>query len=191
MVDPFDITKYNRTREELEEFALFCVAVAGKNAGSTARALDDFLGQYGTAKQPFKTVRHAIALEGPKFGEALRDCGFGCYNHRAKAFRSLVSSGLDLRTCDVKALEALYGWGPKTARFFLLHSRDNYRAACLDTHILKHLTESGVADVPKSTPQSAKQYGRLEAEFLRLVPPFMTPAEYDLSIWTKYARPDA
>jgi hypothetical protein len=38
-VDPYNITKYNRTEAELECFLLFCIVVAGKTAYIQARKL--------------------------------------------------------------------------------------------------------------------------------------------------------
>ena len=42
-VDPYNITKYNRTKAELECFLLFCIVVAGKTAYIQAQKLDEFL----------------------------------------------------------------------------------------------------------------------------------------------------
>ena len=42
-VDPYNITKYNRTEAELECFLLFCIVVAGKTAYIQAQKLDEFL----------------------------------------------------------------------------------------------------------------------------------------------------
>ena len=43
MIDPYNITKYDRTQNELEEFLLFCIVVAGKTAYIQSRKLDEFL----------------------------------------------------------------------------------------------------------------------------------------------------
>ena len=54
--------------------------------------------------------------------------------------------------------------------------------------LLKNLKVHGVQDVPKVTPSSKRQYKRLELEALRLSKEAgMTPANYDLSVWNKYA----
>jgi hypothetical protein len=45
MVDPFAITKYDRSKSELEEMLLFCVLVAGKPARRTA-VTDNGVGNY-------------------------------------------------------------------------------------------------------------------------------------------------
>jgi hypothetical protein len=43
MITPTTITNYNRTEEELEEFLLFSILVAGKGAEQQAKKLDAFL----------------------------------------------------------------------------------------------------------------------------------------------------
>ena len=43
MIDPSDVTKYDRTEEELEEWLLFCIVAAGKTAKTQARLLENFL----------------------------------------------------------------------------------------------------------------------------------------------------
>jgi thermostable 8-oxoguanine DNA glycosylase len=66
-------------------------------------------------------------------------------------------------------------------------SRPNENHAIIDTHILKWLKAQGVSNVPKATP-TAKNYTRLEQEFLSRVPDGMTPAEFDLQIWKSYVK---
>jgi thermostable 8-oxoguanine DNA glycosylase len=69
----------------------------------------------------------------------------------------------------------------------LVHSRENARYACLDTHVLKYLRDIGI-DAPKSTP-TGKHYTRLETIFLNLADDKqMTPAQFDLWIWNNYSR---
>ena len=43
MITPTSITNYNRTEEELEEFLMFAILVAGKGAEMQAKKLDEFL----------------------------------------------------------------------------------------------------------------------------------------------------
>ncbi len=196
MVDAWKITDYGRNEAQLQEFLLFAVCVAGKKADTTARALDkvlqdlDFVLAAEGTSSPFQLIRDILVYDGIEWlGEFLRQRGMGCYNQRAKSFAALVSSGLDLKSCSVHDLERLPGVGPKTARFFLLHSREGFRGAALDTHILKYLKASGVPEVPRSTPSKGTQaYGRLEQAFLALVPPWSTPAAWDLEVWTRYAK---
>jgi hypothetical protein len=43
MIDPYNITNYNRTEGELQKFLLFCIVVAGKTAYIQAQKLEEFL----------------------------------------------------------------------------------------------------------------------------------------------------
>lgn len=178
MIDPTKITNFDLSSKQLEEVLLFWICAAGKNAITSAKALDRFL----QGNSPFKHIlknKKDLALK-------LKKCGIGCYNLKAKSFLSLAESGLDLRTCSVDDLEKIPGIGRKTARCFLIHSRRNLKHAGLDTHILKFLHDSGYPNVPKSTPTSQKQYLKWESIFLKLVPKGYSVAEFDLEIWNKY-----
>lgn len=188
MINPRQITNFNRTTNELEEFALFCIAVAGKNAASTARALDKLL-EIGRSRSldlsPFQIIRDIIKYS--DLASLMKNCGIGCYTVKSRGFAQIVSCGLDLRTVTLDQLLNLFGVGHKTARFFLLHSRPNQRYAVLDTHILKYMGEQGI-ETPKSTP-TGKRYLELEQKFLELADlNSITPADMDLQIWVKYAN---
>jgi thermostable 8-oxoguanine DNA glycosylase len=108
----------------------------------------------------------------------------GQYGRLTKAV--MDSLNLDLRTCTLEDLLAVHGVGPKTARFFLLHSRRYAKHAVLDTHILSWLRSHGVENAPKATPQNPKLYAELEDTFIRLAElwfPNVPLAEVDLLIW--------
>ena len=95
---------------------------------------------------------------------------------------------LDAKNLKLPELESIYGIGPKTARFFLLHSFPDQNYAVLDTHILAWMREVRKYQVPKSTP-SGKKYEELEGWFLfeaHLVD--MTPAELDILIWNQRSK---
>lgn len=191
MIDPEKVTNYNQTDKELEEFILFWVCAAGKNGRTAARCLDDLLIRIGGHDiGPFNAIKiwsyyeHPETLEG--WPEMLRDNGIGCYNNKAKTMFQIAMSGFNLRTCTASNLESIYGIGPKTARCFLLHSRENAQVAGLDTHMLKHLRSLG-HDVPKHTP-TGKKYLELEQIVLGLAKESnMSPAALDLSVWNKYS----
>ena len=130
-----------------------------------------------------------MMLHLPQF---LKRKGIGCYNNRAKTFRKLNhkiwTSIKFLETATLEELEEIYGIGPKTSRFFLMHSRPNQRVAALDTHILKELNAQGVP-APKSTPAYGRKYKQLEQEFIRLADVAgMSVADYDLHIWKKWRK---
>lgn len=185
MIDPTKITNYNRSVPELEELLLFCILVAGKNATTTSKKLEELL-SYGLAftnGSPFKRIR--VMAEEECLADVLKDFGIGCYHLKSKGLRAAANSGLDLRTCSVEQLEKIPGIGMKTSRFFVLHSRENARVSCLDTHVLKWLAYYSRFEIPKQTP-SKKKYLELEQVFLKVADVLnIDPAILDLSIWNK------
>lgn len=197
MIDPIEMTKYDLSRSKLEEVILFCCAVAGKNALTTAKVLDKFLielkveARYFTdsLKTPFDLIRHKTFLfDGrEKLAQKLKSCGMGCYNQRARSFYALAWSNLDLKKCSIEELEEIPGIGPKTSRFFLLHTRRNVRVAVLDTHILKFMRDLG-HEVPRSTP-TGKKYLELERVFIGMAEcSHKSLAQFDLDIWNEYRK---
>lgn len=176
MIDPQNIINYNRTDAELEEVLLFLVLVAGKTASVVSRQLEGFL----QGQPPFTTIRQIDDLEG-----ALKAHRTGQYTRTVKAFRQLVNSGMNLRTCTLDDLTAIHGIGRKSASCFLMWTRRGQRVSGLDTHLLAELRELG-HDAPKSTPGSKKVYDRLEKVFLDLADAAgMSPEDFDLAIWKK------
>lgn len=197
MVNPRQITDFNRTTDQLQEFLLFSIVVAGKKSKIQAQKLDEFLclicGDYARdngelPQDNFTALRWSVA--NLRLYDRLRDVRIGQYNRIGLAFTKLASEMPDLKTITLQGLERIKGIGPKTARFFLLHSRENAGCAVLDTHILKYLRECGY-DAPKTTPQSRLQYRKLEIRFLELWEKTnnrLSLAEFDLKIWKKYAK---
>lgn len=183
MIDPFDVTKYDRSKSELEEFLAFCVFVAGKPAKRTSQNLDKLLNEDGS---PFQQIRKWI--DDGSFRSKLEKYGFGQYTKLCRAFSELTSSNMNLKTCSVEDLESIYGIGPKTARFFILHSQKGAKVACLDTHILTWMRDQGY-DAPRSTPPAGRQYRELEECFLKIAEEKgKTPADLDLEIWSSLTR---
>lgn len=185
MIDPRDVTKFDRTQSELEEYWLFCIVAAGKTAMTQARLLDDFLklnAPHG-ASTPFQTLQ-ALVDDGDLL-EALKMSRLGQYTRIEKAFSQ--SLPLDLKTCTVADLEAINGVGPKTARFFILHTRPNQTMAVLDTHILKYLRDKGHT-TQKVTPPAGKKYNELEALVIQeAAASKMSLPDFDLHIWKTYS----
>lgn len=180
MIDPAKITNFKRTEEQLEEFLIFCIIVAGKTAVIQAKKLDLFL---NNSKSPFKLInsylKKGILLE------KIKEVKLGQYKRLEKAFNQIIQ--LDVFNCTVAELENIMGIGPKTARFYILHSRLNQEVAVLDTHLLKWLRDELGLDAPKSTP-SSKQYLVLERAFLLYCKKHKkNPATLDLEIWNKYS----
>jgi thermostable 8-oxoguanine DNA glycosylase len=86
----------------------------------------------------------------------------------------------------VQELESVKGIGPKTARFFLLHSRPNQEIAVLDTHILHWMRDNGIK-APKTTP-SGEKYLKFEKMFIDIAKKNdISIADLDLRIWTAYS----
>lgn len=178
-IDPTKITNYKRRHYDLETFLIFCVCVAGKNAQRTAKAVDILLeGGTGTPFEKIKRMNKRNTLV-----DGLKKSGIGQYTRLSKCLNEMVNSNINLKTVTAESLEEIHGIGPKTSRFFILHSRPDQRYAVLDVHILKYLNGLG-HDVPKSTP-SGKRYKEIEETFLSLADRLnMTAAELDLAVWT-------
>ncbi len=199
MIDPSNITNYNASDRELEEQILFWICAAGKNGRTAARCLEVLLTMITFNNlSPFEALRSHLSFwktipeeeksDFAELSELMKMAGIGCYTHKSKTFIELLTSNINLRTCMPDELENIYGIGMKTSRCFILHSRKGARLSGLDTHMLKHLREMGVEDVPKSTPSSKKKYMILEQEVLKLADGAgMSPADYDLMIWNKYS----
>lgn len=114
----------------------------------------------------------------------------GQYFRIARAIGDIVYDLPNLKTITIEGLERYRGVGPKTARFFMLHSFKGAKCAVLDTHILKYLRDCGY-DAPKSTPQNSNAYRKLEIRFLELwekTNQGLSLAEFDLKIWKKYSQ---
>ena len=185
LVDPHDITKYDRDKDELELVMLFWIAAAGKKAVTAARSLDSLM-KDGRSKFDTEGPFNIIVSYGDSLAESMRCHGMGCYNNKSKSMLALAHSGIELDSCSVEQLESIKGIGPKTARCFLIHSRRGERHAGLDTHVLKYMRDLGF-DVPKSTP-NGKKYADLERAFLGLADASgLGVAEFDLRIWRDYS----
>lgn len=184
MIDPRDIINFNRTEEELEELLLFCIIVAGKTASVQAKKLESFLTKEKFKSSPFNLLRYYIKKK--ILLKKIKDSKLGQYNRLKRAFVEVLN--LNVTLCTVEELERITGIGPKTARFFILHSRPNQNIAVLDTHVLKWLRDELGIDTPKSTP-SSKKYLELEQSFLGYCKEHnKNPAKFDLEIWNKYSR---
>lgn len=208
VTDPQTVTNYNRSHPEKEEFLVFTASVAGKNATTTAKGLNKF---YDKAREhvvnkklsamhpdlaqshgehvkkevhgmsPFELIRNVG--DHSTLANMAKESGLGCHNARAKSMLHMANSGMNLHTATVDDLHTIPGIGPKSARFFLLHSRPDQQHAVLDTHILGWMRDQGI-NAPKSTPQSPKKYGELEKQFLsHAAKSGKTPADFDLDIW--------
>jgi thermostable 8-oxoguanine DNA glycosylase len=184
MINPSQITVFDNTLEGLEEFVLFAICVAGKNAKQQAIKLEKFIQLLPPGESPFARIAKAGDIR-----PLLEQVKMGQYTRITKAFRTLANIEIDLRTAPTDEFEKIPGVGLKTSRFFILHSRACARVACLDTHILRYLREELNVDAPKATPTNPKRYSELEAIFLQHCDVIhRIPAELDLEIWVKYSN---
>ena len=201
-VNPTDITDFNRDTDQLEAFWLFCMFVAGKNSDYASRCLSKMI--HASKQLTHKrdddgnlalTPLGNIEEEGifnyfKSIGEvgvhnALVANKVGQYGRLTKGI--MQSLDLDLLNCTLDDLLNIHGVGNKTARFFLLHTREGCDHAVLDTHILAWMRSHGVPDAPKNTPTCSKKYRELEKQFRylsRLKFPYLSDAQIDLLIWS-------
>jgi hypothetical protein len=181
LIDPKNITSYNRSYSELETFWLFCLFVAGKNSDTASLKLSKFLEHMTPWDTPFSYLG-SIDIH-----NSLINIKSGQYTRLSKAIEQ--SLDLDLRNCSLDDLTSIYGVGPKTARFFLLHTRENCEYAVLDTHILKWIrNHHGYGDAPKDTPQKQDEYdywSNIAITLMKNHYPDMSLADIDLLIWTE------
>jgi thermostable 8-oxoguanine DNA glycosylase len=179
LIDPKNITNYSRTDVELQTFWIFCILVAGKNSDTTARLVTKLLKNRGN-KTPFEFIRSLKLTELHNYLTAHKT---GQYDRIRKAL--FFSAKLDLRTCTRDDLMNIHGVGPKTARFFLLHTREFCDEIVLDTHILRWMREKcGIKHAPKNTPQDPEKYAQY-AGFMETHYSGLTLAQADLMIWTE------
>lgn len=180
MIDPHKITNFERSDEELLEFWLFTMFVAGKRADVQAHKLGAFI-------EDIKGLDTLSRLKPLEVDISLRRVGAGKYKLLNRGIQETLDGLREdtnfLRRASVDKLSAIYGVGPKSSRFFALHSRRDQKVAVLDTHILSYLRAQGVK-APKSTPSSLRVYNDLEGKFLGLVEKSgLSVAEFDLQIW--------
>lgn len=195
MVNPYDITNYNRTQNELQEFLLFTIVVAGKTAYIQAQKLDQFLKSVNTRLMmpdnisPFQSLKSAY--DNGILLEEIHKAKLGQYKKIYSAFIYIIEHSVNLDRTNPVELEMIPGVGMKTSRFFLLHSDINYKdnIAILDTHILKFIKENIDDLAPKSTPTNSNKYKYWENLFLTWCQKNKkNTAEFDLEIWKSYAR---
>jgi hypothetical protein len=191
MIDPNNVTNAARTASELEEFLLFCVVVAGKNADQQSVKLENFLG----GRRPFAFIR-ASHREG-RLEARLRDVRLGKYALLGRSFRELSHSDADLATCTWQELTLFPGIGIKTAKFFVLHSRPGEMHGVLDTHVLAWMSErwGGAGrkgpSVPRHSPQDPRVYAFWETVYFGMVSArhhggaraHVDWARFDLDLW--------
>lgn len=190
MIIPENFTNYNLKDKELEEYILFCLMVFNKNANQTAAKLENFLNWcHNIDIDHFKTMSHFEVIRNKlkrhSAFEMVSKFRFGNTTVKSKGLEELANSKLNLRSCSPEELEKISGFGMKTSRYFILHTRENARVACLDTHVLKWMKKFPFifGEIKKGQP-SRKKYLELEKKFLEVCDTSeVTPAQLDLKIW--------
>ena len=222
-VDPHSITNFDRNRIEQELFLLFCIFVAGRASLPIADKLNRMFSLNNLcmpAKLPdncTQEMRYSAAVVRTSLTNNMRpfsilrklyDEGLlmhflqlhklGQYTRIYNCIQEIThpATGITiLSDVSVDALVSYSGIGPKTARFFVVHSRPNQKYAILDTHILNMISrylskESGRISspfrelVPKSTPQNETEYKFWELVYLGICSKQdKDPAEVDLATW--------
>jgi hypothetical protein len=190
MIDPNNVTNAARTPAQLEEFLLFCIVVAGKNADQQSGKLERFLG----GRRPFAHIRSSD--RDGRLEERLREVRLGKYSLLGRSFRELAASGADLGACTWEELTRFPGIGIKTAKFFVLHSRPREMHGVLDTHVLAWMREhwapgaAGSLPVPRHSPQDPRVYRFWETVYFGMVSArhhagaqAVDWARFDLDLW--------
>lgn len=194
-IDPYNVTNYDRTSDQLESFILFCVCVAGKTAKTISEKLYEFLydGFYVTKKiSPFNQIKKLS--ESGKLSQQVEKFKLGNYSKLIPLFEQLAISDINLKDVKVEELEEFKGIGKKTSRYFITHTRPKIKdIAVLDTHVIKHIKELQEQNkitpdltIPKSiTPKKYDEIEKIYCQYLNDLG--VDYAEYDLQVWNEYA----
>ena len=178
---------FNRSTAELEELLLFSIFAANKPAKLTATKPEWFLTQYHCELRrgsPFRKLRSLIV--GAKLEAQLKWARLSPYTKNLAACRQLARLDKSLGEISLNELLQVHGVGDKTARMFLLYSREDQPYAVLDTYVLSWLKRQG-HEVPPHHP-TGNVYRRLEIAFLDEADKLeMTALELDRAIWTNNA----
>ena len=189
MINPNKITNFKRTQEQIQEFLLFCIIVAGKNSDVQAKKLDAFL--FGSGCSPFDWIDW---IDGKGILEdKLKGVKMGQYNRIAPCFREIAKrfNNGNIYNLTLNDLMSVKGIGPKTARFFLVHSQEGCDHAILDTHVLTWLRQF-FGWCPKITPvgQAYLDWEQIFLDKARELWPNKSIAEIDLEIWKQRSKWD-
>ena len=189
MINPAEVTNYNRTQSELQEFILFCINVAGKKSSVESPKLEVFIERAKDITKetsPFNCIKKLIKLG--RLNEIMHWAKLSPYAQRYNSYVA-VSKIKDLQTVTLNRLLQVPGIGLKTARFFLSHSREDFDEPMLDTHILHFLRDQGYTDAPKSTPSNENTYFYFANIFKNIARQLgKTVTDLDLEIWKQYSK---
>ena len=189
MINPAEVTNYNRTQSELQEFILFCINVAGKKSSIESPKLEVFIERAKNITKetsPFNCIKKLIKLG--RLNEIMHWAKLSPYAQRYNSYVA-VSKIKDLQSVTLNRLLQVPGIGLKTARFFLSHSREDFDEPMLDTHILRYLRDQGYVDAPKSTPSNENTYYYFANIFKNIARQLgKSVTDLDLEIWKQYSK---
>jgi len=189
MINPAEVTNYNRTQSELQEFILFCINVAGKKSSVESPKLEVFIERAKDITKetsPFNCIKKLIKLG--RLNEIMHWAKLSPYAQRYNSYVA-VSKIKDLQSVTLNRLLQVPGIGLKTARFFLSHSREDFDEPMLDTHILRYLRDQGYTDAPKSTPSNENTYYYFANIFKNIARQLgKSVTDLDLEIWKQYSK---
>jgi thermostable 8-oxoguanine DNA glycosylase len=189
--DPGCATAFDRDDEALQLFWLFCILVPGKSATQASVALNRLLKTCSGFPLTWLLNKDHFGVDCCRFTggktsdmtRAIEDCGIGQYRRITTAVRD--SAVLDLSGSPLEVFTLVRGVGPKTARFFLLHSRENSEVAVLDTHIMAWIREWH-SDAPYPVPKNRyEEWESVVIDKMRDLWPEQSLATSDLSIWNQ------
>ena len=200
IINPKEITDYNRNDWDIQKFFMFCIAVAGKKSEPTVKkiqAISDQISEdlvenpyYETHPKETGILHYLLGIddEGDYGLNVMKEHKMGKYRIWGDFFEWWIDQTWNferkhipifiehvLRRFSVEKLEQIPGVGKKTSRFFKLHTDPDATCIPLDTHILKFLKSIYPTNyVPKNTPSSVSIYNQLEEVARREMKKYMT-----------------
>ena len=180
MIDPRTLISPTDSVERKQEFLLFCIMSVGKNSDIAASKVELILKDKPTDATPFEYLSQVWSRSHAE------QCKTGQYTRVTKAIKQAIQYDVERITLD--ELTSIHGIGPKTARFFLVHSQGKEHAV-LDTHILRWM-RGFFPDVPESTPPASHypKWERLCKMFMKAEFPEHTLLTADLMIWLNQSK---
>lgn len=191
MIDPLKVTDYERNSDALKEFAIFCICVAGKNSDQTARKVDalvrnpKFLTELSLQYHIPQNTQKGYQFHVANIAGFLRQVKMGQYDRIARAIVEL--NQLDLHRVTFEQLTNVFGIGPKTAAFFLLHTRRDATVPVVDTHVVKYMATKAITMKVTSDRKKYAMNAQEVAFHLAKDFPNKTLAEADQFVWNVYS----
>lgn len=98
LIDPYDITNFNRNKEDMELLAVFCCCVAGKTARIMAKMVENFFLYSNETGTPFEQI---IKMHNKgTLKENLMRAKTGKYDLLTKGLYMLASNNINLYDCN-------------------------------------------------------------------------------------------